>query len=233
MVSPGTLVLKLRCVRFPSRRARLPGGIPDPLDRTCRGVGCSSRESCLRRIRRGYELLPVLPSTGEQCCLAPARRGTRTARLHNLPAPYTQLCSVALLPWSAPTESRPAGRLRSPGSHRMLAFGNSASPRRCPGPYARMRTAGTGRDCSFAFSALNRRVEAPARRVGRVSRFPSPPSAFRWKQNGTFAQTHPAAGKETSGRCSSRPENAGRGGQIARFRFTVSLQELAISPRRS
>ena len=50
-----------------------------------------------------------------------------------------------MLPWPAPPESRPAGWPRSPGSHRMPAFGSSASPRRCPGPYARTRTPGAGR----------------------------------------------------------------------------------------
>ena len=79
------------------------------------------------------------------CCLAAARRGTRIAHLHDLVVPHIQLCSVAMLPWPAPAESRPAGRPCSPGSHRMPAFGSSASPRRCPGPYARTRTAGASR----------------------------------------------------------------------------------------
>ena len=79
------------------------------------------------------------------CCLAAARRGTRIARLHELVAAHMQLCSVAMLAWRAPAESRPAGRLCSPGSHRLPAFGSSASLGRCPGPYGRRRTAGASR----------------------------------------------------------------------------------------
>ena len=56
-----------------------------------------------------------------------------------------------------------------------------------------------------------------------VSRFPSPPGAFGWKQLEWSAQPRPAARKENLGRCTPWPADSGQGGQLALCRFALFL----------